>query len=158
MTDKWLLLFTDLWLWWAHRTCVAYFTWMFLNFSRSFLSLEGCVRFHHGIKLETKVTVMKACILTFLLYASETWTLYKHQLQTLECFHQRCLRQIPLYWMAITYPWYRAIRESWATKHWIYGSEELSLFKWMTVACQSICFYDEMWEGERNALEPKKKI
>ena len=41
-----------------------------------------------------KSFVHKVCVLMALLYASETWTLYKHLLKLLEGFHQRCLRQI----------------------------------------------------------------
>ena len=46
------------------------------------------------MKLHMKIIVYKVCVLTALLYTSETWTLYKHQLKLLEGFHQRCLRQI----------------------------------------------------------------
>ena len=43
--------------------------------SRSFSALNKCVWSQHGIKLHTKVIVHKVCVLTALLYASETWTL-----------------------------------------------------------------------------------
>ena len=62
--------------------------------SRSFSALDKCVWSQHGIKLHTKIIVYKVCVLTALLYPSETWTLYKHQLKLLEGFHQQCLRQI----------------------------------------------------------------
>ena len=61
--------------------------------SRSFSVLKR-VWSQHGIKLNTKIIVYKVCVLLALLYTSETWTLYKHQLKLLEGFHQRCLRQI----------------------------------------------------------------
>ena len=60
--------------------------------SRSFSALNKPVWSQHGIKLHTKIIVYKVCVLTALLYASETWTLYKHQLKLLGGFHQRCLR------------------------------------------------------------------
>ena len=60
----------------------------------SFSALNKHVWSQHGIKLHTKIIVYKVCVLMALLYASETWTLYKHQLKVLEGFHQRCLRQI----------------------------------------------------------------
>ena len=62
--------------------------------SRSFSAPNKRVWSQHGIKLHTKIIVYKVCVLTALQYASETWTLYKHQLKLLEGFHQRCLRQI----------------------------------------------------------------
>ena len=62
--------------------------------SQSFSALNKCVWSQHDIKLHTRIIVHKVCILTALLYASKTWTLYKHQLKLLEGFHQQCLRQI----------------------------------------------------------------
>ena len=62
--------------------------------SESFSGIEKRVYSQHGIKLDTKVMVYKACVWSLLLYASETWTLYKHRQRTLERLHQRCLRQI----------------------------------------------------------------
>jgi len=48
----------------------------------------------HGIKLNTKVAVYKAAILTVLLYGCETWVLYRRQISKLDQFHMRCLRHI----------------------------------------------------------------
>ena len=42
----------------------------------------------------TKILVYKACILSTLLYGSETWTAYAHQEKRLNSFHMRCLRRI----------------------------------------------------------------
>ena len=55
---------------------------------------EDELQSQHGIKLHTKIIVYKVCVLTALLYASDTSTLYKHQLKLLEGFNQQCLRQI----------------------------------------------------------------
>ena len=43
---------------------------------------------------DTKVEVYKACILSTLLYGSETWTLYSNQERRLNAFHMRRLRRI----------------------------------------------------------------
>ena len=48
----------------------------------------------HGISICTKVKVYNACVLTVLLYASETWTTYTRHLKQLERFYQQCLRKI----------------------------------------------------------------
>ena len=47
-----------------------------------------------GIKLNTKICVYKAAVLTSLLYGCETWTLTKKQVKRLEKFHQTTLRKI----------------------------------------------------------------
>ena len=46
------------------------------------------------LTMNTKITVYRACVLSTLLYASETWTLYAHQEKRLSVFHMRCLRRI----------------------------------------------------------------
>ena len=47
-----------------------------------------------GIRLETKVMVYRAVVLSCLLYGSEAWTLNAKQIRRLERFHQKCLRSI----------------------------------------------------------------
>ena len=47
-----------------------------------------------GIRLDTKVEVYKAAVLTSLLYGCETWALNKKQLNRLEKFHHSTLRKI----------------------------------------------------------------
>ena len=47
-----------------------------------------------GISLKTKIAVYKAVVLTTLLYASESWTPYRNQIEQLDVFHKRCLRTI----------------------------------------------------------------
>ena len=42
----------------------------------------------------TKVSVYKACIISTLLYGSESWTMRAHQEKRLNVFHMRCLRLI----------------------------------------------------------------
>ena len=43
---------------------------------------------------KTKLDVNKACVLSALLYGSETWTLYTRHERRLNTFHMRCLRKI----------------------------------------------------------------
>lgn len=47
-----------------------------------------------GIRLDTKVAVYKATVLTTLLYGCETWTLTAKQMKRLESFHMTTLRKI----------------------------------------------------------------
>lgn len=47
-----------------------------------------------GIRLEIKVQVYKAVVLTTLLYGSESWTPYRKHIQQLDVFHKSCLRTI----------------------------------------------------------------
>jgi len=56
--------------------------------------LSRCLWDDHGIRLDTKVAVYKAAILTSLLVGSETWVLYSRHVRKLEQFHMRCLWQI----------------------------------------------------------------
>jgi len=57
----------------------------------------GCLRKRlwddHGIRVDTKVQVYRAVLLTTLLYGSETWTLYRRHVKKLDSFHLRCLRR-----------------------------------------------------------------
>ena len=46
------------------------------------------------LTIKTKMKVSQACVLSTLLYSSETWTLYSHQGSRLNAFHPSCLIQI----------------------------------------------------------------
>jgi hypothetical protein len=46
------------------------------------------------LTLKTKITIYQACILSSILYGSETWTLYTRQEKRLNSFHLRCLPKI----------------------------------------------------------------
>ena len=46
------------------------------------------------LTIKTKAQVYQACVLSTLLYGSETWTLYAKQTQRLHTFHMRCLRRL----------------------------------------------------------------
>ena len=46
------------------------------------------------LRVETKALIYQTCVLSTLLYWSETWTLYADQERRLNSFHMRCLRNI----------------------------------------------------------------
>jgi len=46
------------------------------------------------LTIKTKMRVYQACVLSTLLYGSETWALYARQESRLNAFHMRCLRRI----------------------------------------------------------------
>lgn len=69
----------------------------------SFGKLEKKVWSQHGIKLHTKIMVYRAFVLSSLLYTSETWATYAKHIQTLERFHQKCIRHIlHIKWQSLT--------------------------------------------------------
>ena len=71
--------------------------------SSAFGKLETRVWRDRGITVNTKISVYEACVLTCLLYASETWTTYRRHLKVLERFHQKCLRRIlKISWQSLT--------------------------------------------------------
>ena len=49
---------------------------------------------NHGLNFQTAVIIFRAVVLSTLLYACETWTLYSRDVKQLEKFHQAKLRQI----------------------------------------------------------------
>ncbi|KAK4303406.1 hypothetical protein Pmani_024556 [Petrolisthes manimaculis] len=49
---------------------------------------------NHALTMATKIMVFQAIVLSTLLYACEIWTLYRSEIQSLECFQQYKLRQI----------------------------------------------------------------
>lgn len=60
----------------------------------SFGKLSKRVWDSHDLHLHTKVAVYKAIIIPILLYATETWCLYKGDIRRLNTFHMKCLRSI----------------------------------------------------------------
>ncbi|KAI8494923.1 hypothetical protein Bbelb_275280 [Branchiostoma belcheri] len=62
--------------------------------SASFGRLARKVFLNRSLLVKTKVAVYRAVCLSILLYASETWTQYRHHNRTLEQFHIRCLQKI----------------------------------------------------------------
>ena len=62
--------------------------------STAFGKLEKRVWSDRGITTNTKLSVYEACVLTVLLYGSETWTTYRQHVNLLKKFHQNCIRRI----------------------------------------------------------------
>ena len=101
--------------------------------------------------------------MTAILYASETWTLYKHQLKLIEGFHQRCLRQI------LHIKWQSHVSDTEvlgkAGLPSIQSMVMKSCLQWVGHIVRMDdgrlprqLFYGEMWEGKRSALKPKKRF
>ena len=71
--------------------------------TKSFGQFEKRVWSQRGIKVHTKLAVYQASVLSVLLYASETWVVYRRHIKVLERFHQRCLRRIlNVHWTSYT--------------------------------------------------------
>ena len=69
----------------------------------AFGKLENRVWSDRGITNNTKINVYKACVLTSLLFSSETWTTHRRHIKLLERFHQKCLRRIlNIKWQSMT--------------------------------------------------------
>ena len=62
--------------------------------SSSYFKLKERVFNNHDLTINTKITVYKQCLLPILLYGSETWTLYAHEIKQLRTVQQRHLRSI----------------------------------------------------------------
>ncbi|XP_045446396.1 uncharacterized protein LOC123654541 [Melitaea cinxia] len=60
----------------------------------SFGKLDAKVFSSHDLRLATKISVYMAVVLPNILYAAETWTVYRRHIQTLDRFHLNCLRKI----------------------------------------------------------------
>ena len=60
----------------------------------SFGRLQHRVWQNQSLRMMTKVRVYVAVVISTLLYAAESWTMYRKHTQLLERFHQRCLRSI----------------------------------------------------------------
>ena len=62
--------------------------------SAAFGRLTQQVWNRRGIRLETKLKVYRAAVMTTLLYGSESWTVYSRHARKLNHFHTTCLRRI----------------------------------------------------------------
>ena len=62
--------------------------------SAAFGRLRNSVWERKGLTLKTKIKVYQAMVLTALLYASETWTVYARHEKILNRFHLNCLRKL----------------------------------------------------------------
>ena len=62
--------------------------------SAAFGRLRSNVWERKGIKLCTKIKVYRAVVMTTLLYACESWTVYSRHTKALNHFHMTCLRRL----------------------------------------------------------------
>ena len=62
--------------------------------SSAFGRLRSTVWERKGVSLSTNLSVYRAIVLTTLLYASETWTVYQRHAKKLNRFHLNCLRKL----------------------------------------------------------------
>ena len=62
--------------------------------SSAFGRLRTTVWDRRGIRLDTKLKVYRAVVLTTLLYGCETWTVYRRHEKQMNRFHLRCLRNL----------------------------------------------------------------
>ena len=60
----------------------------------AFGKLRKRVFSNSNIRASTKIMMYRAVVITTLLYASETWTIYRRHIRDLEAFNQRSLRVI----------------------------------------------------------------
>jgi len=62
-------------------------------------SIASALRDDHGIRLETKVAVCKAALLTALIYGSESWVLHRRHIRKLEQFlsYSSVSKSLPIY-------------------------------------------------------------
>ena len=104
----------------------------------------------------------KACVLKSLLYASEMWTLYKHQLRTLERFRKRYLQQKVCIGLQSHIPDTELLErvglprtESMVVKgrHWAGNFVRMDHSRH-----PKQLFYSEICEGKRKAWKPKKRF
>ena len=71
--------------------------------TKAFGSLEQRVWSDRSITIRTKISVYQSCVLTSLLYSSETWTFYRRHIKILERVHQKFLRRIlNIKWQSLT--------------------------------------------------------
>ncbi|XP_061724969.1 uncharacterized protein LOC133530908 [Cydia pomonella] len=59
-----------------------------------FGKLDAKVIRSHDLKLATKISIYMAVVLPNILYSSETWTVYRRHIRTLDRFDLKCLRKI----------------------------------------------------------------
>ena len=69
----------------------------------AFGRLEARVWSQRDINIRTKLGVYESCVITTLLFATETWTTHQRHVRSLERFHHNCLRRLPrISWKSMT--------------------------------------------------------
>ena len=130
--------------------------------SAAFGRLSQQVWNRRGIRLETKLKVYRAAVMTTLLYGSESWTVYSRHARKLNHFHTTCLRRI------IGIKWQDRVPDTEVL-------EKAGLPSITTILMQTQLrwaghvtrmpdhrlpkqlFFGELTEGKRNAGGPKKR-
>ena len=130
--------------------------------SDAFGKLEKRVWSQHSIQLKTKLSIYEACVLTALLYSSETWTTYRCHLKILESFHQRCLRRI------LNVKWTSFTSDVEILQRACISSIESKIYRNRLRWCGHVIrlednripkqlLYGELREGKRKPSKPKKR-
>ena len=129
----------------------------------AFGKLDKRVWSDRGITVNTKMCVYQTCVTTALLYASETWTTYRHHIKSLERFHQNCLRRIlGIKWESLT-PDTVVLQRAGCTS--IAKQIILSQMRWVghvvrmdDTRLPKQLFYGELCIGKRPRHKPKKRF
>jgi len=84
---------------WSVEECHSYTGWNTYSHSSGVRKLSASqlskrLWSDHGVRLETKLQVYRAAILSSLLYGSETWTQDRRHIKKLDNFHMKSLRRI----------------------------------------------------------------
>ena len=129
----------------------------------AFGKLEKRVWSDRGITTNTKLTVHEACVLTVLLYGSETWTTYRQHVNLLKRFHQNCIRRIlNIEWRL--YATYTVVLER-ACSSSIEKRLILNQMRWADHVVRmgdgrlpKELFYGELTRGKRPQHKPRKRF
>ena len=131
--------------------------------SQSFGRLKTSVWDRRGLKLKTKLQVYNAAILTILLYACETWTVYQRHAKKLNRFHLNCLRKILKISWKDKVPDTDVLRKAEMTS--IHTLLKKAQLRWAGHVCRmesnrlpKMLFYGELTEGKRDQGGPKKRF
>ena len=111
----------------------------------------------------TKIQVYRACVISTLLYGSETWTPYKVQERKLNSFHMRCLRRI------LGVSWERKLRDEdvldWANIPSVYALLIQKRMRWLGHVIRmddgripKDLLYGALCDGKRKRGRPKLRF
>ena len=130
--------------------------------SAAFGRLRKNVWDRQGITRPTKIKVYRAVVLTSLLYACESWTVYQRHARKLNHFHTTCLRKL------LGIKWQEKVPDTEVLDRAglpsIYTMLMQSQLRWAGHVVRmpdnrlpKILFYGELQEGKRNRGCPKKR-
>ena len=131
--------------------------------SQSFGRLKTSVWDRRGLTLKTKLQVYNAVILTILLYACETWTVYQRHAKKLNRFHLNSLRRILKISWKDRVPDTEVLQR--ANMSSIYTLLKKSQLRWAGHVCRmknnripKMLFFGELTTGKRDQGGPKKRF